>query len=163
MYIGKEKEQTDRRCILQRCPGIQALVTLEREHRLELPELVIQAPGLLLVELGTLDNLEEDILGNSLAKELQEVDTPGLVHLAHQGATQEQARALQEEAILREATLTLEQQEHPQAHHQADILAPHQGPLVAIQEVHLEVTQVRRLQASKGPILELLLRLLTLR
>ena len=119
--------------------------------------------GLLLVELGTLDNLEEDIQGNSLAKELQEVDTLGQVHLAHQGATQEQARALQEEAILQEATLTLEQQEHPQAHHQVDILAPHQGPLVAIQEVHLEVTQVSRLQASKGLILELLLRLLTLR
>ena len=148
---------------MQRCPGIQALVTLEREHRLELPELVIQAPGLLLVELGTLDNLEEDILGNSLAKELQEVDTLGLVHLAHQEGTQEEARALQEEAILQEATLTLEQQEHPQAHHQVDILAPHQGLKVAILEEHLEATQVRRLQASKGLILELLLRLLTLR
>ena len=119
--------------------------------------------GLLLVVLDTLDNPEEDIQGNSLAKELQEVDTLGQVHLAHQGATQEQARALQEEAILQEATLTLEQQEHPQAHHLVDILAPHQEHLVAIQEVHLEVTQVRRLQASKGPILELLLRLLTLR
>lgn len=106
----------------------------------------------LLVELDTLDNMEEDIQGNSLAKELQEVDTLGLVHLAHQGGTQEEARALQEEAILQEATLTPEQQEHPQAHH-----------LVDIQAVHLEVTQVRRLQASKGPILELLLRLLTLR
>ena len=119
--------------------------------------------GLLLVELGTLDNLEEDIQGNSLAKELQEVDTLGLVPLAHQEGTQEEARALQEEAILQEATLTLEQQEHPQAHHLVDILALHQGPLVAIQAVHLEVTQVMRLQASKGPILELLLRLLTLR
>ena len=119
--------------------------------------------GLLPVELGTLDNLEEDIQGNSLAKELQEVDTLGLVHLAHQEGTQEEARALQEEAILQEATLTLEQQEHPQAHHQVDILAPHQGPLVAIQEVHLGVIQVSRLQVSKGLILELLLRLLTLR
>merc|ERR1719210_2200638 len=75
------------------------------------------------------------------------------MHLAHQGDTQEQAKALQEEAILQEAT-----QEHPQAHHQVDILAPHQGPLVAIQEVDLGVIQV-----SKGLILELLLRLLTLR
>ena len=119
--------------------------------------------GLLLVVLATLDNLEEDILGNSLAKELQEVDTLGLVHLAHQGGTQEQARALQEVAILQEATLTLEQQEHLQAHHQVVILAPHQGLLVAIQEVHLAATQVRRLQASKVLILVLLLRLLILR
>ena len=119
--------------------------------------------GLLLVELGTLGNLEEDIQGNSLAKELQEVDTLGLVHLAHQGGTQEQARAPQEEAILEEATLTLEQQEHLQAHHQVVILAPHQGLLVAIQEVHLAATQVRRLQPSKVLILVLLLRLLTLR
>ena len=120
--------------------------------------------GLLLVVLATLDNLEEDIQGNSLAKELQEVDTLGLMHLAHQGGdTQEQARAPQEEAILEEATLTLEQQEHLQAHHQVVILAPHQGLLVAIQEVHLAATQVRRLQASKVLILVLLLRLLTLR